>query len=74
MRKIPVFLGALLLLILGGCSSNENDSASTSKKDKDITIYMVRHGETFFNMTDQVQGFCDSQLTKNGQEQAKKLG
>lgn len=37
-------------------------------------IYMVRHGETLFNIVNRVQGWCDSPLTKTGWQQAKVLG
>lgn len=30
------------------------------------TIYLMRHGETLFNLLGKVQGSCDSPLTKNG--------
>jgi probable phosphoglycerate mutase len=42
--------------------------------EKELTLYIVRHGKTFFNMTDQVQGFSDSPLTDEGVSQAIKLG
>lgn len=34
-------------------------------------IYLVRHGQTLFNVQHKIQGFCDSPLTKIGIEQAK---
>lgn len=40
----------------------------------DYTLYIVRHGKTFFNTTEQVQGFSDSPLTNLGVEQAKRVG
>lgn len=53
--------------------SKEIDSAE-EVKDEELTIYIVRHGKTFFNTTGQVQGFCDSPLTDVGIEQAEKVG
>lgn len=41
---------------------------------KELILYIVRHGKTFFNTTDQTQGFSDSPLTEDGIEQALKLG
>ncbi len=35
-----------------------------------LTLYLVRHGQTFFNTTLQVQGHCDSLLTDEGRRQA----
>ncbi|WP_295566212.1 histidine phosphatase family protein [uncultured Holdemanella sp.] len=37
-------------------------------------FYIVRHGETQFNVKGRIQGWCDSPLTDLGVEQAKKLG
>lgn len=37
-------------------------------------FYIVRHGETMFNVKGRIQGWCDSPLTKLGVSQAKKLG
>ena len=34
--------------------------------DGSITLYLVRHGKTFLNTTDQVQGWIDSPLTEKG--------
>lgn len=38
------------------------------------TIYLVRHGETYFNKTGKVQGWCDSLLTETGIAQAERVG
>lgn len=35
------------------------------------TIYLMRHGETLFNIMDVNQGQCDSPLTENGIRQAQ---
>ncbi len=37
------------------------------------TLYLVRHGETLFNVAHKIQGWCDSPLTENGINQAQKL-
>lgn len=34
------------------------------------TLYLMRHGETLFNQQKKIQGWCDSPLTPNGQQQA----
>lgn len=39
-----------------------------------ISIYYVRHGQTYFNLKDYIQGQCDAPLTQKGLEVAKKLG
>lgn len=39
-----------------------------------IVFYYVRHGQTRFNKLMRMQGFCDSPLTEQGVEDAKKAG
>ena len=34
------------------------------------TLYLMRHGETTFNLQQRSQGWCDSPLTERGREQA----
>lgn len=36
------------------------------------TLYLMRHGETMFNVQHKIQGWCDSPLTENGKQQALK--
>ena len=38
------------------------------------TVYLVRHGQTLFNMRKKIQGWCDSPLTEIGVQQAKAVG
>lgn len=38
-----------------------------------MKLYIVRHGQTWFNVIGRIQGWCDSPLTEKGREQAKKL-
>lgn len=37
-------------------------------------LYLMRHGQTFFNQEGLVQGSCDSPLTELGQDQARQAG
>ena len=37
-------------------------------------LYLVRHGETLFNVKGLIQGWCDSPLTDLGWEQARRAG
>lgn len=37
-------------------------------------LYMMRHGQTLFNVLHRVQGWCDSPLTEGGVEQARRAG
>ncbi|MCD8326039.1 MAG: histidine phosphatase family protein [Lachnospiraceae bacterium] len=39
-----------------------------------LRLYIVRHGETLFNVQHKVQGWCDSPLTESGILQAKAVG
>lgn len=50
-------------------AAGETGSAEAEKApegDGSITLYLVRHGKTFLNTTDQVQGWIDSPLTEKG--------
>lgn len=38
------------------------------------TLYLMRHGETIFNVLGKIQGWCDSPLTPEGIKQAKIAG
>jgi broad specificity phosphatase PhoE len=38
------------------------------------TFYLMRHGQTLFNVRRKIQGACDSPLTELGREQAKVAG
>ncbi|MEY8561899.1 histidine phosphatase family protein [Eggerthellaceae bacterium 3-80] len=39
-----------------------------------VVFYVVRHGQTLFNVTNRVQGWCDSPLTEEGRRVALMLG
>lgn len=39
-----------------------------------ITVYFVRHGETYFNRFARLQGWSDTPLTAKGEEDARKIG
>lgn len=41
---------------------------------KGLTLYIVRHGETYFNLYDRVQGWGNSPLTDSGVEDALRSG
>jgi broad specificity phosphatase PhoE len=74
MKKV---FGALVTCLLGLMligSFAKAEKADAAKKNEEVTIYLIRHGKTFFNTTGQVQGFADSPLTDKGISQAKKLG
>lgn len=56
------------------CLPVESEKYDLPEKFKKVTFYYVRHGETLFNMYNRMQGSCDSPLTQNGIDQAKKAG
>ncbi|MDN6788089.1 MAG: histidine phosphatase family protein, partial [Lentilactobacillus parabuchneri] len=39
-----------------------------------VTAYLVRHGQTYLNMYNKVQGWIDSPLTEKGIQDAKSAG
>lgn len=71
---IVSLLGILLAIIVAGTSGANEGLAKESKQSKETTIYLVRHGKTWFNTQNQVQGFSDSLLTEEGETQAKLVG
>ncbi|MCL2706294.1 MAG: histidine phosphatase family protein [Spirochaetaceae bacterium] len=44
------------------------------KAEQETKLYLVRHGETIWNVEDKMQGVKDSPLTEKGIEHARKLG
>jgi broad specificity phosphatase PhoE len=69
-------LSLIVTSLLGACSQENSTLKSDDGKEvpKEVNIYLVRHGKTMFNTTDQVQGWSDTPLTDIGIEQANKGG
>ncbi len=42
-------------------------------KEDEAMLYLVRHGQTEFNVQERIQGLCDSSLTEKGIEDTAKL-
>lgn len=61
-------------LFLGGSLLYQANCQPAFAKDKTVTIYLTRHGETTANVTSKVQGWSDFPLTKNGTTVAGNLG
>lgn len=77
MKKLGLAFLAVLTIFLGACSSTndaQSENSNSKESQKDITIYLVRHGKTWFNTTSQVQGFADTPLTEVGIQQAELVG
>ena len=77
MKKLTVsFILWCAIVLIAGCSGKTAQTSEVSVPDaeKEVTIYLVRHGKTWFNTIDLVKGFSDSPLTDNGMQQARVLG
>lgn len=63
-------------IVLTGCSSDGGDAAGNAAQDSDesVTIHLTRHGKTWLNELDRVQGWADSPLTSEGKDVAVRLG
>ena len=42
-------------------------------RDGDKRLYLVRHGETQWNVENRIQGWTDNELNAQGQQQAQRL-
>ncbi|MFC0179337.1 histidine phosphatase family protein [Thorsellia kenyensis] len=63
--KKGLLVSCLLSSILLSACSTPMQSRSV---DKEVEIYLVRHGKTMLNTTDRVQGWSDAVLTPEGEE------
>lgn len=78
--KLLLACAALGTLTACGAQTAATQTAAETTKtaeaaaDEAITLYLVRHGKTFLNTTDQVQGWIDSPLTEKGERQADDVG
>ncbi|WP_336631124.1 MULTISPECIES: histidine phosphatase family protein [unclassified Microbacterium] len=72
-KAIAATLTTLMVAVLAGCSSIAAP-ASADAADTAVTIHLTRHGQTWFNLLDRVQGWSDSPLTDAGRESATTLG
>ena len=48
--------------------------AAPSCQSMPVTFFVVRHGQTLFNVMGKVQGWCDTPLTEEGVQGARALG
>lgn len=60
-------------LAVGGASPATAAPAANPSK-KAVTVYLVRHGQTWMNLTSRVQGWSDSPLTDQGIATAAAVG
>lgn len=48
--------------------------AASDRRGRPVTFFIVRHGQTLFNVMGKVQGWCDTPLTEEGVRGARALG
>jgi probable phosphoglycerate mutase len=74
--KIKFYFFYVLCLVLFGTTSIYGGAKAEKmeKADTRLTIYVVRHGQTIFNLMDRVQGISDGILTENGVTGAVNMG
>ncbi|BAP84775.1 phosphoglycerate mutase [Paucilactobacillus hokkaidonensis JCM 18461] len=73
-KKSFTIILASCSLFLGSSLFYQADNQAAFAKEKTVTIYLTRHGETTANVTNKVQGWSDFPLTKNGTKVASNLG
>jgi probable phosphoglycerate mutase len=61
-------------LLAGNLLSCTNHKTTQTTENREIVLYVTRHGKTIFNTMDRVQGWADSPLTPAGIEVAENLG
>jgi probable phosphoglycerate mutase len=76
-KTIRFFVAAACMTAL--CTVNGFAGGSADKREKTanadtLTIYVVRHGQTIFNLMDRVQGISDGILTEKGITGAVNMG
>lgn len=81
LRSRLVAMGTSLVaatLVLTACAASAPEGGvtetATPEAAESVTIELTRHGQTWFNKLDRVQGWADSPLTAEGQAIATKLG
>ncbi|WP_152396441.1 histidine phosphatase family protein [Paenibacillus guangzhouensis] len=73
-RLLSVMMAALLFTTLtAGSAATAAASKPVEPKDEGVTFYLVRHGETLFNVQGKMQGWSDAPLTEEGIHVAENL-
>jgi broad specificity phosphatase PhoE len=67
-------IGAVIVTVVlavgtAGCAASVDETVNTTD-DNDVSIYLTRHGETWFNKLELAQGWSDSPLTADGEQDA----
>jgi len=73
-KWLSIMMAALLLAAWSTGSPATAAAGPKPKEDHAVTFYLVRHGETLFNVQGKMQGWSDSPLTEEGIRVAENLG
>ncbi len=69
-----MFLALLALVSVINSQMVMANNKSNTPGEQGVNIYIARHGKTFLNTFDRVQGWADSPLTDQGRQIARYLG
>jgi probable phosphoglycerate mutase len=74
MKKfIPVIMLSMICAV-GAFSGAKSEAPAAPKEKEPLVSYVVRHGQTIFNLMDRVQGISDGVLTEKGIVGAVNMG
>lgn len=63
-----------MTVVSAGENSQDSSHAPSGSTPGSVRFFVVRHGETLFNVMGKVQGWCDTPLTEKGIAEAEALG
>lgn len=76
-RTALMSLGTVALagtLAVGGATSATAATTPAARGGRKVTVHLVRHGQTWLNVTGRIQGWSDSPLTEAGVDVARRVG
>ncbi|GHU87255.1 phosphoglycerate mutase [Spirochaetia bacterium] len=74
MKKIIPVIMFSMICAASAFSGAKSEAPAASKEKGPLVIYVVRHGQTIFNLMDRVQGISDGVLTEKGIVGAVNMG
>ena len=72
--KSKIILFTFLLLVFSVNIFSAGINSGDSKKEKKVTVYLLRHGKTIFNKNIRAQGWADTPLVPEGVVVAENVG